>query len=229
MCSRERNCICDSGVVGNARPCQGRDRGFEPRLSLYSKRDIQTDVSFFERAPSGARSSSVSASRLHFVSVVSKPTSSGCRETVRAKPRSTGPRAPSIALIAKRSHSPALRLLVSASRLHFVSVVSKPTSTGCRETVRAEPTSTGRLAPVYRFIRPIRGSKFERLHFVSVVSKPTSTGCRETVRAKPRSTGPRAPSIALTTKRIFERSLLSESIKKVTWGQQSQHIQYLST
>ena len=25
---------CDSGVVGNARPCQGRDRGFEPRLSL---------------------------------------------------------------------------------------------------------------------------------------------------------------------------------------------------
>ena len=95
--------------------------------------------------------------------------------------------------------------------------------------VRAEQTSTGRLAPVYRFIRPIRGSKFERLHFVSVVSKPTSTGCRETVRAKPRSTGPRAPSIALTTKRIFERSLLSESIKKVTWGQQSQHIQYLST
>ncbi len=26
--------MCDSGVVGNARPCQGRDRGFEPRLSL---------------------------------------------------------------------------------------------------------------------------------------------------------------------------------------------------
>ena len=26
--------LCDSGVVGNARPCQGRDRGFEPRLSL---------------------------------------------------------------------------------------------------------------------------------------------------------------------------------------------------
>ena len=25
---------CDSGVVGNARPCQGRDRGFESRLSL---------------------------------------------------------------------------------------------------------------------------------------------------------------------------------------------------
>ena len=29
-----RNDKCDSGVVGNARPCQGRDRGFEPRLSL---------------------------------------------------------------------------------------------------------------------------------------------------------------------------------------------------
>ncbi len=27
--------LCDSGVVGNARPCQGRDRGFEPRLSLF--------------------------------------------------------------------------------------------------------------------------------------------------------------------------------------------------
>ncbi len=30
--------ICDSGVVGNARPCQGRDRGFEPRLSLVLKK-----------------------------------------------------------------------------------------------------------------------------------------------------------------------------------------------
>ena len=28
---------CDSGVVGNARPCQGRDRGFEPRLSLFTE------------------------------------------------------------------------------------------------------------------------------------------------------------------------------------------------
>ena len=38
MCLREHNKAqktkCDSGVVGNARPCQGRDRGFEPRLSL---------------------------------------------------------------------------------------------------------------------------------------------------------------------------------------------------
>lgn len=30
----DRYILCDSGVVGNARPCQGRDRGFEPRLSL---------------------------------------------------------------------------------------------------------------------------------------------------------------------------------------------------
>ena len=29
--------LCDSGVVGNARPCQGRDRGFEPRLSLFTE------------------------------------------------------------------------------------------------------------------------------------------------------------------------------------------------
>ena len=32
-----RNNKCDSGVVGNARPCQGRDRGFEPRLSLLGE------------------------------------------------------------------------------------------------------------------------------------------------------------------------------------------------
>ena len=31
------NITCDSGVVGNARPCQGRDRGFEPRLSLLGR------------------------------------------------------------------------------------------------------------------------------------------------------------------------------------------------
>ena len=31
----DRYILCDSGVVGNARPCQGRDRGFEPRLSLF--------------------------------------------------------------------------------------------------------------------------------------------------------------------------------------------------
>lgn len=37
--------ICDSGVVGNARPCQGRDRGFEPRLSLYrSSQDLKCKV-----------------------------------------------------------------------------------------------------------------------------------------------------------------------------------------
>ena len=33
--SSEDYYIRDSGVVGNARPCQGRDRGFEPRLSLF--------------------------------------------------------------------------------------------------------------------------------------------------------------------------------------------------
>ena len=53
---------CDSGVVGNARPCQGRDRGFEPRLSLLfnKKKDIRKGCPFFvERAPSWAQSSSV--------------------------------------------------------------------------------------------------------------------------------------------------------------------------
>ncbi len=37
---------CDSGVVGNARPCQGRDRGFEPRLSLYKSLRLY-DLRFF--------------------------------------------------------------------------------------------------------------------------------------------------------------------------------------
>ena len=32
--------LCDSGVVGNARPCQGRDRGFEPRLSLFKSQEL---------------------------------------------------------------------------------------------------------------------------------------------------------------------------------------------
>ena len=27
--------ICDSSLVGKAPPCQGGDRGFEPRLSLF--------------------------------------------------------------------------------------------------------------------------------------------------------------------------------------------------
>ena len=29
-----KNYICDSGSAGRVRPCQGRGRGFEPRLSL---------------------------------------------------------------------------------------------------------------------------------------------------------------------------------------------------
>ena len=55
---------CDSGVVGNARPCQGRDRGFEPRLSLlFDEKGHPERMSFFvERGPSGAQSSSVSVS-----------------------------------------------------------------------------------------------------------------------------------------------------------------------
>ena len=44
---------CDSGVVGNARPCQGRDRGFEPRLSLLfnKKRTSEKDVLFSMKEP----------------------------------------------------------------------------------------------------------------------------------------------------------------------------------
>ena len=32
--------ICDSSLVGKAPPCQGGDRGFEPRLSLFETPDV---------------------------------------------------------------------------------------------------------------------------------------------------------------------------------------------
>ena len=32
--------ICDSSLVGKAPPCQGGDRGFEPRLSLFETPDF---------------------------------------------------------------------------------------------------------------------------------------------------------------------------------------------
>ena len=107
---------------------------------------------------------------------------------------------------AKRSHSPAVRVLVSAS---LRSAQSRRPLDVLRPSIALIAKRSHSSA-----LRLLVSAS--RLHFVSVVSKPTSTGCRETVRAKPRSPGPRAPSIALTTKRIFERSLLSESIKKVT-------------
>ena len=49
LCLRKAHHICDSGVVGNARPCQGRDRGFEPRLSLNKtkKKYCECSTSFF--------------------------------------------------------------------------------------------------------------------------------------------------------------------------------------
>ena len=37
---------CDSGSVGRVRPCQGRGRGFEPRLSLLKETDTEVSVFF---------------------------------------------------------------------------------------------------------------------------------------------------------------------------------------
>ena len=48
LMNSSRHNWCDSGVVGNARPCQGRDRGFEPRLSLSSKGILKNQNSFFD-------------------------------------------------------------------------------------------------------------------------------------------------------------------------------------
>ena len=39
---------CESSSVGRARPCQGRGRGFEPRLSLQEKASLLGEVIFFE-------------------------------------------------------------------------------------------------------------------------------------------------------------------------------------
>ena len=41
--------LCDSGVVGNARPCQGRDRGFEPRLSLLGLRIFRSPFLYYRK------------------------------------------------------------------------------------------------------------------------------------------------------------------------------------
>lgn len=38
--------LCESSSVGRARPCQGRGRGFEPRLSLQEK-DLSFREAFF--------------------------------------------------------------------------------------------------------------------------------------------------------------------------------------
>ena len=41
------NKICASGSVGGARPCQGRGRGFESRLALFSCKGISVRISLF--------------------------------------------------------------------------------------------------------------------------------------------------------------------------------------
>ena len=43
-------------LSGGAPPCQGGGRGFDPRLALEQKRDIQSDISFFVRARDGSES-----------------------------------------------------------------------------------------------------------------------------------------------------------------------------
>ena len=45
---------CDSGSVGGVRPCQGRGRGFESRLSLLKKRRLIRTFSFLA-VPKGLR------------------------------------------------------------------------------------------------------------------------------------------------------------------------------
>ena len=44
----EQKTLSDSGSVGRVRPCQGRGRGFEPRLSLL-KHDSNESCFFFSQ------------------------------------------------------------------------------------------------------------------------------------------------------------------------------------
>ena len=49
LCSAraQNNKKCASGSVGGARPCQGRGRGFESRLALFSCKGISDRISLF--------------------------------------------------------------------------------------------------------------------------------------------------------------------------------------
>ena len=79
MCSartRQYN-KCDSGVVGNARPCQGRDRGFEPRLSLFATKRISDRISFFVARSEEEPLTRGASSCLRFAPVGAKQTSTG--------------------------------------------------------------------------------------------------------------------------------------------------------
>ena len=58
------NMICASGSVGGARPCQGRGRGFESRLALFSCKRISIRISFLhEMSPAGLKQNSENSVR----------------------------------------------------------------------------------------------------------------------------------------------------------------------
>ena len=58
------NKICASGSVGGARPCQGRGRGFESRLALFSCKRISIRISFLhEMSPAGLKQNSENSVR----------------------------------------------------------------------------------------------------------------------------------------------------------------------
>ena len=58
------NMICASGSVGGARPCQGRGRGFESRLALFSCKRMSIRISFLhEMSPAGLKQNSENSVR----------------------------------------------------------------------------------------------------------------------------------------------------------------------
>ena len=79
--NRRHNNLCASGSVGGARPCQGRGRGFESRLALFSFKEIQFYISYarvaqlveHDLAKVGAAGSSPVSRSFYF-----KRTSIGC-------------------------------------------------------------------------------------------------------------------------------------------------------
>ena len=73
---------CDSGVVGNARPCQGRDRGFEPRLSLFQQKGYPEGYPFLLKKRQRNRSPAVRVLVSAAAPVVAKQRSPGPLATV---------------------------------------------------------------------------------------------------------------------------------------------------
>ena len=163
---------CDSGVVGNARPCQGRDRGFEPRLSLLfnKKRTSGKDVLFSLKEPHPGlkvRASSFHCGRRR----------AGVHRTPCAVYRFCS---------TKKGHPERMSFFVerapSGAQSSSVSVPLRSAQSRCppdtlrRLSLLFNKKRTSGKDVLFRRKSPIRGSKFERLRSTAVGAEQVSTG-----------------------------------------------------